>query len=162
MRRRTTERARRGALAAAAAIALCAGAHAVEPDEQLGDPALEARAREISRILRCVVCQSENIDDSNAPLARDLRLLVRERLVAGDDDDAVVQYVVDRYGDYVLLKPRLTANTALLWAAPALFLTLAGIIGGAAWRRVGPSRSLARATPLSDEEEAELRRLMSE
>lgn len=112
-------------------------AGAVEPDEILDDPALEARARAISRQLRCVVCQSESIDDSNAPLAKDLRLLVRERLQAGDDNAAVMGYVTARYGDYVLLKPRLTAGTAFLWSAPVLFLCLAG--GGAivALRRRG-------------------------
>lgn len=100
---------------------------AVEPDEILSDPALEARAREISRTLRCVVCQSENIDDSNAPLARDLRLLVRDRLTAGDSDQAVVDFVVARYGDYVLLKPPVQKNTLLLWGAPLILALIAGV-----------------------------------
>lgn len=92
---------------------------AVEPGEQLGDPALESRARAISREIRCVVCQSENIDDSTAMLAGDLRLLIRERLTAGDTNEEVVGFLVERYGDYVLLKPRVQTNTLVLWAAPA-------------------------------------------
>jgi len=108
------------AVAATAALA-------VEPDELLTDPELEARARAISREIRCVVCQSESIDDSNAPLARDLRLLIRERIKAGDDDRAVADFLVARYGDYVLLKPRVQPNTIALWLAPAA----AGLFGGA-------------------------------
>ena len=110
-------------------------AGAVQPDEVLADPALEARAREIGAQLRCVVCQSQSIDDSDAPLARDLRLLVRERLLAGDSDDAVVDYVVDRYGDYVLLKPPMQTNTFFLWTAPALISLLALGVGVVAIRR---------------------------
>lgn len=97
---------------------------AVDPEEALSDPALEARARAISKELRCVVCQSESIDDSNAPLARDLRRLVRERLLAGDSDEIAIAYVVDRYGEFVLLKPRFSPSTYLLWAAPAATLIL--------------------------------------
>lgn len=97
---------------------------AVSPDEVLSDPVLELRARDISAGLRCLVCQNQSIDDSDADLARDLRLLVRERLVAGDSDDAVRQFLVDRYGEYVLLNPRINNHTVLLWlAAPALLLT---------------------------------------
>ena len=103
-------------------------ARAVEPDEILSDPTLEARARAISRELRCVVCQSENIDDSNAPLAKDLRLLVRERLLAGDTDAEVIEFVVARYGEYVLLKPRVHAGTIALWAAPVIVLIAGGAI----------------------------------
>jgi len=99
---------------------------AVQPDEILKDPALEARARNLSRELRCMVCQNQSIDDSDAPLARDLRILVRERLQAGDSDKQVIDFLTDRYGDFVLLKPRLTARTALLWSLPALVL-----VGGA-------------------------------
>jgi len=133
-------------LAISALLAISSSALAVEPDEQLADPALEARAREISRDIRCVVCQSENIDDSNAPLARDLRLLVRERLVAGDSDDAVVDYLVARYGDFVLLKPRVQKNTVFLWAAPVA-AAAAGAIGlwsvlRAATSRVVPPKPL--------------------
>lgn len=101
---------------------------AVDPDEILDDPALEARAREIGKELRCVTCQSQSIDDSNAPLAKDLRLIVRERLVAGDTDEEVIAYVTDRYGDYVRLKPALRADTAFLWLAPLIAFSAAGTI----------------------------------
>lgn len=97
-------------------------AYAVEPDERLADPALEARAREISRDLRCLVCQNETIDDSQAPLARDLRLLVRERLMAGDNNEAVIAFIQQRYGDFVLMRPPLEGKTGLLWGAPLLVL----------------------------------------
>lgn len=114
---------RRLLMSAVAAASLCGGAFAVEPDEVLADPALEARAREISMNLRCVVCQSQNIDDSNAPLAKDMRLIVRERLTAGDTDEEVYQFLVSRYGDYVLMKPPVQGNTIVLWAAPiAIFV----------------------------------------
>ncbi len=116
-------------LATSALSLLASAALGVEPDEQLADPALEARARAISRDIRCVVCQSENIDDSNAPLARDLRLLVRARINEGDSDDEVVDFLVARYGDYVLLKPRFQKNTVILWAAP-LIVAAAGALGG--------------------------------
>lgn len=100
---------------------------AVDPDEILKDPALEARARNLSGELRCMVCQNQSIDDSNAPLARDLRVIVRERLTAGDSDSQVLDYLVSRYGEFVLLKPRLHLETLLLWGAPPLTL-LAGLI----------------------------------
>jgi cytochrome c-type biogenesis protein CcmH len=106
---------------------LAAPAFAVNPDEVLADPALEARARAISATLRCLVCQNESIDDSNADLARELRLIVRERLVAGDSDDEVLQYLVDRYGEYVLLKPVFASHTLVLWAAAPLVLVIGGI-----------------------------------
>ncbi len=118
------------ALALIFAVASVEPTLAVEPDEMLDNPVLEARAREISRQLRCVVCQSQNIDDSNAPLAKDMRLLVRERLVAGDSDEAIIAYLVARYGDYVLLKPPVQTNTAFLWAAPALIFTFAAGMAG--------------------------------
>ncbi|MCS6760779.1 MAG: cytochrome c-type biogenesis protein CcmH [Candidatus Devosia symbiotica] len=96
---------------------------AVNPDEMLDDPVLEHRARDISAGLRCLVCQNQSIDDSDADLAKDLRILVRERLMAGDSDEAVRQYLVDRYGEFVLLNPRVNDHTLLLWiAAPALLL----------------------------------------
>jgi cytochrome c-type biogenesis protein CcmH len=101
-------------------------AWAVLPDEMLKDPALEARARVISQDLRCLVCQNQSIDDSNAPLARDLRIIVRERLSAGDSNEQVFQYVVARYGNYVLLKPPFQTDTALLWAFPFLVMLIAG------------------------------------
>lgn len=101
---------------------------AVEPDEKLDDPILEERARVISRDLRCVVCQNQSIDDSSAPLARDLRLIIRERLLAGDDNEQVVAFVVDRYGDFVLLKPPFQGETYLLWFGPALILLGGGAL----------------------------------
>ena len=103
---------------------------AVQPDEMLADPALEARARELSRELRCMVCQNQSIDDSEAPLARDLRLLVRERLQAGDSDANVLDFLTARYGQFVLLRPRFGLDTALLWLAPAgvLLLGVCGLI----------------------------------
>lgn len=105
-------------------MTIAATAHAVEPDEVLADPALEARAREISANIRCVVCQSQNIDDSNAPLAKDMRIIVRERLSAGESDEEVYEFLVERYGDYVLLKPPVQSNTVFLWAAPfVIFMT---------------------------------------
>src|SRR5262247_622505 len=110
-----------------AALTFIAAAQAVQPDEILADPALEGRARALSRDLRCMVCQNQSIDDSDAPLARDLRILVRERLKAGDNDDQVIDFLVARYGEFVLLKPRLAGHTLILWAAPAALL-LAGIV----------------------------------
>lgn len=104
-----------------------APAYAVNPDEILADPALEQRARTLSAGLRCMVCQNESIDDSNAELARDLRILVRDRLTAGDSDADVLNYVVDRYGEFVLLKPRLNTRTVLLWSFPAVLLLIGGV-----------------------------------
>jgi cytochrome c-type biogenesis protein CcmH len=105
-----------------------APALAVNPDEILADPALEARARNLSAQLRCMVCQNQSIDDSNAELARDLRVLVRERLVEGETDEEVVDYVVSRYGEFVLLKPRLSARTMALWSAPVVLLLIGGLV----------------------------------
>ncbi|MGB3336841.1 MAG: cytochrome c-type biogenesis protein [Devosia sp.] len=106
------------------ALCLATPVVALSPDEVLPDPVLEQRARDISAGLRCLVCQNQSIDDSDADLAKDLRVLVRERLVAGDSDEAVRQYVVERYGEYVLLNPRVNSHTILLWiAAPVLLLT---------------------------------------
>ncbi|SEB92211.1 cytochrome c-type biogenesis protein CcmH [Nitratireductor aquibiodomus] len=101
-------------------------AFAVQPDEVLDDPALEARARDLSAELRCMVCQNQSIDDSDAELARDLRVLVRDRLEAGDRDEEVIAYVVDRYGEFVLLKPRFSYRNALLWGAPVILLLFGG------------------------------------
>ncbi|MQW99721.1 cytochrome c-type biogenesis protein, partial [Sinorhizobium fredii] len=113
------------------ALFLCvvsvAPAFAVNPDEVLADPALEARARAISAQLRCMVCQNQSIDDSNAELAKDLRLLVRERLKSGDSDEAVIAYVVSRYGEFVLLNPRFEAKTLVLWGMPVLLLVLGAL-----------------------------------
>ncbi len=119
--------------AAAGALILVAGlaaphrARAVEPDEILPDPRLEARAREVSAGLRCLVCQNQSIDDSAAPLARDLRTIVREHLKAGDSDDAIRAYLVERYGDFVLLKPPFEPSTLLLWGTPILVVVLGGV-----------------------------------
>lgn len=132
-------------------------AHAVNPDEVLGDPQLEARAREISSELRCMVCQNQSIDTSDADLARDLRLLVRERLQDGDSNEQVIDYVVSRYGEFVLLKPRLSAHTLLLWGAPLLLLLIAGSL---VWRFL--RRQKGGESVLSHDEEAELDRLLSE
>jgi cytochrome c-type biogenesis protein CcmH len=132
---------------------------AVMPGEQLADPALEARAREISRDLRCQVCQNQSIDDSNAPLAADLRRLVRERLQRGDTDAQVLDHVVARYGDYVRLTPPLRRDTVLLWTAPALILA-AGVLGIAIGLRRRARAGVPEAPPLTDEERRALRRLV--
>jgi cytochrome c-type biogenesis protein CcmH len=128
-------------------------AQAVGPDEILPDPALEQRARDISAGLRCLVCQNQSIDDSDADLARDLRILVRERLVAGDTNAQVEQYVVDRYGEYVLLNPRLGAHTILLWAAAPLLL-IVGLIALLIARR--RTTAPVAAVGLTAEEQAAL------
>jgi cytochrome c-type biogenesis protein CcmH len=130
---------------------------AVQPDEILADPALEARAREISRDIRCPVCQGESIDDSSAPISRDLRIIIRERLVAGDSDREVVDYIVARYGEFVLFNPRAEGSNLILWlAGPALFLAGLGIAVAAQRRRVAPE------TRLSEADEARLREILKE
>jgi cytochrome c-type biogenesis protein CcmH len=132
--------------------------HAVEPDEVLQDPTLEARAREISEGLRCLVCQNQSSDDSEAPLANDLRLLVRERLKAGDSDEQIVDFIVARYGEFVLLKPRFEPHTLLLWfATPAVFLAALLIIALAYRRRRAEGQNPA---PLSVDERRRLKRLL--
>ena len=108
-------------------------AYAVQPDEIMSDPAKELRARDLSRELRCMVCQNQSIDDSEAPLARDLRLLVRERIAAGDSDAQVIDFLVARYGEFVLLKPRLNSHTWLLWLLPPLALAGGGLVLWATW-----------------------------
>jgi len=133
-------------------------ASAVNPDERLADPALEARAREISRDLRCLVCQNQSIDDSDAPLARDLRLLVRERLLAGDSNAEVETYLVERYGPFIKLTPPFDATTWALWLAPPLVLLIGGTI---VWRLRRQSAAEPEATPLSDEERSELAALLN-
>ncbi|MBW8284739.1 MAG: cytochrome c-type biogenesis protein CcmH [Rhizobium sp.] len=133
-------------------------AFAVDPSERLADPKLEQRARDLSANLRCMVCQNQSIDDSNADLARDLRLLVRERIVAGDSDEQVISYVVSRYGEFVLLNPRLSTKTLILWGAPA-FLLVVGLGIAFAYAR---GRSRAEPKRLSDEEEARLGKLLDE
>lgn len=139
-------------------LALAAApAGAVQPDEILPDAALEARARALSRELRCLVCQNESIDDSNAQLARDLRLLVRERLLAGESDAAILEFLTARYGDFVLLRPRFSGATALLWLAPFLVL-LAG--AGAVLLVLGRRRRLAETPALTPEEERRIAALI--
>lgn len=143
------------------ALAVAAPAVAVEPGEMLADPVLEARAREISKDVRCLVCRNESIDDSSAGLARDLRLLVRERLVAGDSDAEVLDYLVERYGEFVLLKPRYSAANAALWlAGPAAFLI--GLIAIAAYLRSRRPQAAANEVPLSDEERRRLDEILKE
>ncbi|SFT51095.1 cytochrome c-type biogenesis protein CcmH [Pseudovibrio denitrificans] len=124
---------------------------AVEPDEMLSDPVLEARAREISKELRCVVCQNQDIDSSNAGVARDLRLLVRERLVAGDANDEVLAFIQARYGDYVLLKPPFKPSTYVLWFAPLFLIFLVFVLG---WRVLAVSNRPRSSHALTREEEA--------
>ena len=131
-------------------------AFAVNPDEVLADSALEQRARALSAELRCMVCQNQSIDDSNAELARDLRVVVRERLVDGDSDEQVLDYVVSRYGEFVLLKPRLSMRTIALWGAPAA-LAIIGLIVAVVYTR---RRSVQPVAKLSPEEEARLGKLL--
>lgn len=134
---------------------------AVEPDEVLSDPALEARAREVSKGLRCLVCRNESIDESNASLARDLRLLLRERLVAGDTDQQAVDFIVERYGEYVLLNPTVTGANWLLWAAGPLMLLIAGGVGWGFVRGRNAAGNPERDR-LSDEEAARLKEILKE
>lgn len=150
-------------MAAIVALMLLAvpAVHAVQPDEIMSDPAKEARARDLSRELRCMVCQNQSIDDSDAPLARDLRLLVRERIAAGDSNSQVLDFLVARYGEFVLLKPRFERQTMLLWLLAPLLLAGGGF---ALWRQ---NRRRARVgadvmPPLTADEKARLAALMSE
>ena len=136
-------------------------AYAVLPDEILDDPALEARARELSRGLRCMVCRNESIDESNAELARDMRILVRERLVAGDSDPEVIAFIVDRYGEYALLKPTTGGANWLLWAAgPAMMLLALGI--GIGYLRSRRPEVAAAGDTLSEAEKARLRKILED
>lgn len=152
-------------LACVFAIALMIGssvAFAVQPDEIMSDAAKELRARDLSRELRCMVCQNQSIDDSEAPLARDLRLLVRERIAAGDSDTQVIDFLVARYGEFVLLKPRLKPHTLPLWLLPPLALAGGGLALWAFHRRRAKSAALEDPSilRLSPEEEARLERLI--
>ncbi len=144
-------------LAFSFALSFGAPAHAVQPEEILDDPALEERARNLSKELRCLVCRNESIDDSSASLAKDLRLLVRERLVAGDSDDETMDYIVDRYGEFVLLRPRLNAGNLVLWLAGPVLLVVGGITAFIFMRRK-PDVAPVQAG-LSEEEQARLREL---
>ena len=132
---------------------------AVEPEEMLSDPGLEARARALSKNIRCLVCQNQSIDDSNASLARDLRVIVRERLVAGETDEAILDYLVSRYGEFVLLKPRVTAATYALWYGPWVVLAF-GALGAALF--LSRRRNVERAAPLDDAEAARVADLLRE
>jgi cytochrome c-type biogenesis protein CcmH len=134
--------------------------HAVQPDEIMSDPVKEARARDLSRELRCMVCQNQSIDDSEAPLARDLRLLVRERIAAGDSDAQVIDFLVARYGEFVLLKPRLNQHTWLLWLLPPLALAGGGLAIWAHGRRRSSASATAEAA-LTADEKARLAELMA-
>ena len=139
-------------------------AGAVNPDEMLDDPALEARAREISKGLRCLVCQNQSIDDSDADLARDLRVLVRERLAAGDGDGQVIDYVVSRYGDFVLMRPPFKAATYALWLGPALIAGL-GVLAVVAFYRRRTAAGARRGTappPLTEDEKRRLETLLDD
>ena len=144
---------RRLAIAVLLLAAMLKPAFAVNPDEVLADPALETRARAISAELRCMVCQNQSIDDSNAELAKDLRVLVRERIVAGDSDQQVMDYIVSRYGEFVLLKPPFAINTVLLWGMPVFLL----LIGGAVvFRQASRRRQVQVSAPLDAEEQRAL------
>ena len=138
-------------LALVAIVAIGSPAFAVQPDEIMDDPVKEARARELSKELRCMVCQNQSIDDSDAPLARDLRLLVRERIAAGDSDSQVIEFLVARYGEFVLLKPRFSLRNALLWTAPVLML-----VAGGTFIVLGARRKRAATPALSADEKQAL------
>ena len=142
----------------AAALAGASPSFAVQPDEILSDSALETRARTLSGELRCMVCQNQSIDDSDAPLARDLRLLVRERLTAGDSDAQVLDFLTARYGQFVLLKPRFGWDTVLLWGAPAAVLLVGGLAIVLACRR-RRDLSVPATPPLTDDETRRLNEL---
>ena len=148
------------------AFVICAPvmSYAVQPDEIMTDPAKEIRARNLSRELRCMVCQNQSIDDSDAPLARDLRLLVRERITAGDSDSKVLDFLVARYGEFVLLKPRFNPHTLVLWLLPPLALLGGGVALWMHQRRRTKIASLSdpRDLTLTVDEEARIHRLLSE
>jgi cytochrome c-type biogenesis protein CcmH len=141
-------------------VMMATPAMAVEPDEILADPVMEERARDISKGLRCLVCRNENIDDSNAELARDLRLLVRERLVAGDTDQEVEDFVVERYGEYVLLKPVFSLSNAMLWFSGPVLLIIGGWVSLVFIRRRSTGAALAEG--LTDEEQTKLDALLKD
>ncbi|MBX9464621.1 MAG: cytochrome c-type biogenesis protein CcmH [Aquamicrobium sp.] len=139
-------------------LAMAMPALAVQPSEVLDDPILEQRARDLSAGLRCMVCQNQSIDDSDAELARDLRVLVRERLVAGETDEQVIDYVVSRYGEFVLLKPRFSMRNALLWSTPAILL----LLGAGALTIYASRRRSAAPSTLSEDEERRLREILKD
>jgi cytochrome c-type biogenesis protein CcmH len=132
---------------------------AVEPDERLADPAQETRARALSNGLRCLVCQNQSIDDSNAPLARDLRILLRERIAAGDDDATIKRDLVARYGDFILLQPPFNPRTLVLWSAPFVLLAVGGWV---LFRRSRRQPALDKTPPLTEQERENLRLLLAQ
>ena len=141
----------------AAALCLSGAAYAVEPAEMLKDPALEARARDVSKELRCVVCQNETIDESHAEIAHDMRMLVRERITAGDSNQQIIDYMVSRYGDYVRLSPRFMTSTLILWIGPFVILLIGGFVVAARLRQAGldpdlqiPDEQLAAHSEMGD------------
>jgi cytochrome c-type biogenesis protein CcmH len=136
-------------------LGLASPVFAVQPDEILPNPALEIRARTLSAGMRCLVCQNQSIDDSDAPLARDLRLLIREHLTRGESDAEIIRYITGRYGDFVLLKPRFDGRTLLLWAAPFATLALGGLV---LWRR--KAHFAEDEQPLSETEQASLQKAL--
>ena len=136
-------------------IMLATPVFAIQPDEILENREFETRAREISKGLRCLVCQNQSIDDSDAPLARDLRVLGRDRIEMGETDDQVMKYIVDRYGDFVLLSPPLKLSTVVLWSAPTIFLSI-GVFGLFRWFRRRPQENWENQTPLTVEENKKL------
>jgi cytochrome c-type biogenesis protein CcmH len=143
------------------ALAAAAPAWAVQPDEMLSNPVLEARARAISKDLRCMVCQNESIDESDAPLAHDLRLLVRQRLLAGDSDRQIVDFLVSRYGEFILLKPPLTYHTIALWAAPPVLLVLGLVMIVMVERRRAGAKAATESAALTAAEEARLAEILN-
>jgi len=151
-----------GFLIAVLIVAWTVPARAVQPDEILSDPKLEERARDISAELRCLVCQNQSIDDSDAPLARDLRVLVRERLVEGDSDNQVIDFVVDRYGEFVLLNPRFAPHTYLLWLGPPLILLISIIALIGVYRRRDPVLNKEQPKALSAAEKRKLKKLLDQ
>ena len=148
------------ALAVLIALFVASHARAVEPDEVLSSPTLEARARAISKELRCMVCQNESIDESQAPLARDLRLLVRRRIMAGDSDSQIIKFLVSRYGEFILLKPPLSWNTVALWGAPPALLILGILLLVLVERRRGAGALPSEPAKLSAAEESRLAELL--
>lgn len=145
-----------------ALVAFTTSAWAVMPDEVLPDPKLEMRARTISQVLRCVVCQNQSVDDSNAPLARDLRVLLRERLSSGDTDEQAVDFIVARYGNFVLLNPPFHLNTLALWVGPAVFVLIAAMGFGQYVRKRSRERATQVAQPLTAIEQERIDELFGE
>lgn len=153
---------RRLAVALALGLTLAAPAFAADPAEMLKDPKLEQRAEKLGKELRCLVCQSESIEDSNADLARDLRIIVREQIQAGSTDEQVKKFVVDRYGDYVLLRPPFKASTLVLWVGPFVLFVLGLVAVWAFYRRRGGAAAPLQPAPLSEAEKRRLEALLKD